>query len=93
MSLPKLYFMAFIWCLPPICVSSLPLTLERQALRHSQSTENKERPDYTTDCELVNQVDLGKTGDFGESGGSDWASVQFEPVLVNFQGVNPVVKS
>jgi len=27
---------------------------------------------------------LGETGDFGESGDSDWASAQFEPVLVDF---------
>jgi hypothetical protein len=32
----------------------------------------------------VNQVDLGETGDFGESGDSDWASAQFEPVLIDF---------
>jgi hypothetical protein len=60
------------------------LTLERQALRHPQSTERKETPDYTTDCEVVKRGGFGESGDFGESADCGLASAELKPVSIDF---------
>jgi hypothetical protein len=83
-SLPKLYFVAFIWVSSGRFVVYAVEHWKGKPSATSNPLKTKRNHTIKPICELVNQVDLGETGDFGGSGDSDWASAQFEPVLVDF---------